>query len=421
MKLSRVLCLFFAGLLMAQAPDPGGTARKALDLLLGEKYPDLEQMITPAYRNANTQSDLGKLGKQIKTWGAVEEIGKPSVQQMGPVSIVVIPVKFATRAIDVQMSVNASGQVSAPLLRPGQVAWQPPAYVKEGSFKERAVTIGDQWKLPGTLTVPVGAGPFPAIVLVHGFGPNDRDETVGGAKMFRDLAEGLSSRGVVVLRYEKRTKVYMARMSASSYTVDDEVVDDAARALTLLRSQPEVAANRVFALGHDFGGYLLPRIAAEDGKLAGLIILGASARPLEDLILEQVQSKNLPAEQVTAAKAAVSKIKKFEVSDEGAPPVFGLPAAYWIDLKAYDALAAAKKLGIPILVLQGERDFQTSMTDFDLWKKTLAGAKGSTAQSYPALNHIFVAGEGKSSEEEYKKAGHVAPEVIDVVAKFVGQ
>ena len=420
--LSRVLCLFSAGLLLAQPSDPGATARKALDLLLGQKYSELEQMITPAYRTPNTQTDLGKLGAQIKTWGAVEDIGKPSVQNMGPVSIVVIPVKFAQRPIDVQMSVNASGQVSAPLLRPGQTPWQPPAYVKAGSFKERAVTIGaDQWKLPGTLTVPVGSGPFPALVLVHGFGPNDRDETVGGTKMFRDLAEGLSSRGIVVLRYEKRTKVYMAKMAGMPYTPDDEVVEDAVKALALLRSQPEVNGSKVFALGHDFGGYLLPRVASEDGKLAGIIVMAAGARPLEDILLEQIQQKNLPANQLAAAKAQVAKVKKLETADEDAPSVLGLPVAYWVDLKGYDAPAAARKLGIPVLALAGERDFQTSMTDFALWKQALAGAKGSTAQSYPSLNHLFVAGEGKSSEEEYKKTAHVAPEIVDVLAKFIAQ
>ena len=405
---------------MAQSQDSAAIARKAVDLLLAQKYADLEQMITPAYRTANTQTDLGKLGTQISTWGAVEEIGKPSVQEMGPVSIVTIPVKFASRAIDVQMSVNASGQVSAPLLRPGQTPWQPPAYAKTGAFKERAVTIGDQWKLPGTLTVPAAAGKFPGVVLVHGYGPNDRDETVGGTKIFRDLAEGLASRGIAVLRYEKRTKVYTAKMAGMSYTADDEVIEDAAKAAALLRSQPEVDTNRIFVLGHDFGGYLLPKIAAEDGKLAGIIILAASARPLEDLILEQLQSRNLTPPQLTAAKAAVTKIKKLEANDEDAPAVFGLPAAYWVELKGYDAPAAAKKLAIPVLVLQGERDFQTSMTDFNLWKQALAGAKGSTTQSFPTLNHLFVAGEGKSSEEEYKKAGHVAPEVIDLLVKFIG-
>jgi len=419
--LSRVLCLFSAGLLLAQSPDPAGTARKALDLLLSEKYADLEQMITPAYREHATVADFTKLGTQIKTWGAVEEIGKPSVQDMGPVSVVVIPVKFATRTIDVQMSVNPSGQVSPPLLRPGEIPWQPPAYVKQGAYKERAVTIGDEWKLPGSLTVPSGAGPFPAVVLVHGYGPNDRDETVGGTKMFRDLAYGLSSRGIVVLRYEKRTRQYSARMAGgTSYTADNEVIEDAVKAIAVLRSQPEVDGKRVFALGHDLGGYLLPRVGAEDGKLAGLILMASNERPLEDLILEKVIEANPPAQQLGQAKDRVAKIKKLEASDEEAPAMLGLPVAYWLDLKGYDAAAALKKLAIPALVLQGERDFQTTMTDFGLWKQAVSGMKGSMAQSYPALNHLFVTGQGKSTEAEYRTPGHVAPEIIDVSAKFMG-
>ena len=417
----RALCLLSSGLLLAQAADPAGIARKALDLLLAEEYADLEQMIIPAYRTANTQASLGTLGVEIKTWGAVEEIGKGSVQDMGPVNIVTIPVKFANRSIDVQMSVNASGQVSAPLLRPGELPWQPPSYVKAGSFKERAVTIGEEWKLPGTLTVPNGSGPFPALVLIHGYGPNDRDETVGGTKMFRDLAQGLASRGIAVLRYEKRTKVYAVKMAGMSYTADDEVIEDAVKALAVLRGQPEVDGKKVFALGHDFGGYLLPRVATEDGKLAGVILMASSARPLEDLILEKITSQNPPPKQLAAAKEQVAKIKKLEAADEDGPRVVSLPVAFWVDLKGYDAPAALKKLGIPALVLQGQRDFQTSMTDFGLWKDAVSGMKGSSAQSYPTLNHIFVAGEGTSTEAEYRKPGHVAPEIIDVIAKFVAQ
>jgi len=404
---------------MAQATDPAGTARKALDLLLGEKYADLEQMITPAYRTANTQASLARLGTEIKSWGAVEEIGKPSVQDMGPVSVVVFPVKFATRNIDVQMSVNAAGQVSAPLLRPGEAPWKPADYVKQGSFKERDVTIGDApWKLQGTLTVPNGSGPFPAVVMVHGYGPNDRDESVSGTKMFRDLAYGLASRGIASLRYEKRTRTYTAKMAGMSYTADDEVIEDAVKAIAVLRGQPEVNGAKIFAIGHDFGGYLLPRVAEEDGKLAGLVLMASSARPLEDLILEQVEKRNPPPAQLAAAKNQLAKIKKLEAADEDAPRMLGLPVAYWVDLKGYDAPAALKKTGLPVLVLQGERDFQTSMTDFGIWKQA-ATSKGSSAQSFPSLNHLFVTGQGPSTEAEYKKPGHVAPEIIDVIAKFV--
>jgi fermentation-respiration switch protein FrsA (DUF1100 family) len=123
---------------------------------------------------------------------------------------------------------------------------------------------------------------------------------------------------------------------------------------------------------------------------------------------------NLTPQDVANLKSAAAKVKKLDTADEDQPNVLGLPVAYWVDLKGYDPVAEAKKLGIPVMVLQGERDFQVSMKDFNTWK-----AGGFTAKSYPALNHLFVAGEGKSTDAEYRKPGHVAPEVIDAIASFV--
>ena len=97
----------------------------------------------------------------------------------------------------------------------------------------------------------------------------------------------------------------------------------------------------------------------------------------------------------------------------------GTPAAYWLDLKGYDPSAHAKKLGIPMLILQGERDYQVTMKDFALWKAAVGSNKGVVMKTYPALNHLFVAGEGKSLPAEYSKPGHVAPEVVEDIAKFV--
>jgi len=247
-KLSRVLCVISASLLIAQqAPDPAATARKALDLLLGEKYSDLFQMFTPDLQKAIPEDSLGKLAAtQIKPLGALDKIGDPAVRSAGTNRIVVIPVKFASRSFNFQAAINATGQLYIMNLLPGEVAWQRPPYSKPDSFKEREVTVGEgDWKLPGTLAVPAGAGPFPAVALVHGSGANDRDETVGASKMFKDLAEGLASHGIVVLRYEKRTRQYGAKMAGMhNTTVQQEVVDDAVAAANLLRTQKEVDPKR---------------------------------------------------------------------------------------------------------------------------------------------------------------------------------
>jgi len=414
--LARAACLLSAGLLLAQpAGGPAGAARKAVDLLLAGKYPELEQMFAPNLKESMKLEALNKLGAEVKTWGAVENIGTPDVRPSGSGSVVTVPVKFATQNINFMMGVSAAGELTGFFMRPGEVAWQHPAYSKPDSFKERAVSVGDDpYKLPGTLTVPNGTGPFPAVVLVHGTGPNDRDETVGAVKMFKDLAEGLASRGIAVLRYEKRTRLYQSKMSAKPYTADDETVDDAQSAIDFLRTQPEINGKKIYVVGHSLGGYMAPRIAAGDEKPAGIVILASNARPLEDVLVEQAASMNLTPQDVANLKSAAAKVKKLDTADEDQPNVLGLPVAYWVDLKGYDPVAEAKKLGIPVMVLQGERDFQVSMKDFNTWK-----SGGFTAKSYPALNHLFVAGEGKSTDAEYRKPGHVAPEVIDQIASFV--
>ncbi len=425
MKLSCLLLCAFSGLSMAQpAPDPTATARKALDLLLAEKYPELFQMFSPDLQTAIPEASLPKLaGTLIKPLGAVEKIGDPSVRKAGTNSIVQIPVKFPSQSVNFQAAINAAGQLYIMNLLPGEVSWQRPPYSKPDAFQERQVIVGEgEWKLPGTLTVPVGPGPFPGIVLVHGNGPNDRDETVGGTKMFRDLAEGLASRGIAVLRYEKRNKQYTAKMAArAGVTIREETVEDAVAAAALLRTQKEVDPKRVFVLGHSLGGYVAPRIAEEDGKLAGLIVMAGNVRPLEDVILEQSRASNMSNQQMDNLKKLIARIKALEAEDVDAPPILGMPVAYLLDLKGYDPAALAAKRGIPMLILQGERDFQVTMSDFALWKSGLGARKNVEYHSYPALNHVFVAGEGKSTEAEYRKPGHVAPEVIDDIAKWVSR
>jgi uncharacterized protein len=409
-------------LLAAQpSPDPTALARKALDHVLAGQYADFLQMSTADVQKSLPEAEMAKLGAMIKTYGALEKIGDPNTLKSGPNSIVVFPARFAAQNINFRIIINASGQVSGFFQLPGGVNWQRPEYSKPDTFKERDVTVGEgEWKLPGTLTVPVGAGPFPAALLIHGSGPNDRDETVGGAKVFKDLAEGLASRGIVVLRYEKRSMQYRARVaSIVKLTVQEETVDDAVKAISLLRSLPEVNGSKIFVIGHSLGAYVAPRIAEADGKLAGLVLMAGNVRPLEDLLVEQAEYMGIKGDQLERSKALQAKVKKLEPADEDSPALGGLPVSYWLDLKDYDPAAAAKKLGIPMLILQGERDYQVTMTDFALWKAAVGNSKGVVMKSYPALNHLFVAGAGKSMPAEYGKPGHVAPAVIDDIAKFI--
>ncbi|MEG0767506.1 MAG: alpha/beta fold hydrolase, partial [Clostridia bacterium] len=138
----------------------------------------------------------------------------------------------------------------------------------------------DPWALPGTLTVPTAAtGKMPAVVLVHGSGPNDRNESVGGTAIFRDLAHALASRGIAVLRYDKRTLVHGAQFTPeiiNGLTVEQETIEDALSAIAQLRADSRIDPARVFLVGHSMGAMLAPRIDAEGGNLTGLVLMAGT-------------------------------------------------------------------------------------------------------------------------------------------------
>ena len=170
-----------------------------------------------------------------------------------------VPLVFynAVQQINVVRKGAESFAEAALASAPKAAEYRPPDYVARASFSEQQVTVGadSEWALPATLTLPAGKGPFPAVVLVHGSGPNDRDETQGPNKPFQDLAWGLGSQGIAVLRYDKRTLVYRGKLGAlPNITVKEETVDDALAAVALLRQTPGIDPKRIFVLGHSLGG-----------------------------------------------------------------------------------------------------------------------------------------------------------------------
>ena len=137
--------------------------------------------------------------------GAFKQQGPARREQLQGYEIVLVTCSFEKTLLDARIVFDKAGKIAGlnfvPPAPPAK--YEPPAYADASKFEETEVTVGTgEWALPGTLTVPKGAGPFPGLILVHGSGPNDRDETLGPNKPFKDLAWGLATRGIAVLRYE---------------------------------------------------------------------------------------------------------------------------------------------------------------------------------------------------------------------------
>jgi dienelactone hydrolase len=340
---------------------------------------------------------------------------------------IVITCQFEKGKFDVHVVYDTDKHIAGLNVLPA-AEYKPPSYVKKDAFREEEVKVGSgEWVLPGTLTLPVGTGPFPAVVLVHGSGPQDRDESIGPNKTFRDIAWGLASRGIAVLRYEKRTKEYQTKLIAmkdQDFTAKDEVDDDALAAVELLRKTKEIDGMKIFILGHSLGGTMAPRIGARDPGIAGLIILAGTTRALEDVTLEQLDyiaslegTGDLQRAEIEKLRKQVARLKDPQTSANDF--IMGAKASYWRELRDYHPADVAAELKQPMLILQGERDYQVTMVDFAGWKKSLAVRKNVTFKSYPNLNHTFVEGAGKATPVEYLKPGHVAETVIADIAEWV--
>ncbi len=392
------------------------------------EYADAASMAAPSVATALTEQTLRGLWLQLTAAGAFRSVVADAVSESGAFTLVDVTMQFSS-AVRARIAMDSLQRVTGFFMLPSPKsasrAYVPPEYVDTTKFEEVDIRLSTRVAaLPGVLTLPRGVARAPVVVLVHGSGPNDRDESIGPNRPFRDLAWGLASQGIAVLRYDKRSFVAPGLMDANT-TVEEEVILDALTALDSARAHPRIEASRVFLLGHSLGGMLGPEIASRDRELAGAIILAGTPRQLAEVMIEQYQYLgSLPSNageeaQTHIATARVQLERLIRHEPAATDLVMGIQASYFYDLSAREPLPFARALTIPVLYLQGGRDYQVTTQDLELWRTGLKDSKTSSFKLYPDLNHLFATGTGKATPAEYLVAGHVAAEVIRDLVEFV--
>ena len=432
--------LLGAGILLstcAYAQDASSAEGKAallatqlLDHLDAAEYAQAEAMFSAEMAKAVPADKMEAVWKSLPTQaGEAQGRGQAVGTQQGETTLVKIPLRYANAALVAKVAIDAEGKISGFLIQPGEASIAPaPAVADDATYSETDLSVGEgERALPGTLAMPKGAGPFPAVVLVHGSGPHDRDESIGPNKPFLDIARGLAAQGVAVLRYEKRTKARPQDFASGLYGVDDETTNDAVLAVDALRKIEGIDPARVFVLGHSQGGLMAPRIAAISGHVAGLVLMAAPSRPLLDILIEQNRrlsvlddGKTSDAER-DAINALITQVTT--TRDPATAPttktVLGMPAGYWRSVDSVDPVAEAKAIDLPMLILQGARDIQVVDADWQNWRGGFHDDKKVTFKLYEKLNHLGIAGEGDGNLAEYGNPGHVDATLIDDVATWV--
>lgn len=407
----------------AATDTPQAVAAKLLDRLDAGQYEQAEAMFSTQMQQHVPVDKLKAVWQSLPQAGSRDAA---EVSQQDGMQVVRQTLRRGATKWTFTVAVDAEGKVSGMFVQPKQDTAPVPPVPADANYSEREVTVGAEGHpLGGTLAMPNGKGSFPAVVLVHGSGPNDREETIGASHVFTDIARGLAAQGIAVLRYEKRTRARPQDFKDGIVTIDSETTDDAVAAVKALAGMAGIDPRRVFVFGHSLGAMMAPRIAMRAGNVAGVIELSGPSRKLVDIIpyqqryLAKLQGKSDDPQALAAIAKSEADIAAIRGNAKPDATALGMRVDYWRSVDAVDPVADNKALRIPALLLHGARDFQVPMEDWTAWQHAVGGNKRFTLKLYPALNHMGIAGTGTPSAAEYAQPGHVDAQLIADAAAWI--
>lgn len=309
--------------------------------------------------------------------------------------------------------------------------------------------------LAGTLTIPEGKGPFPAVVLVSGSGPQDRDETLLGHKPFWVIADHLSRKGIAVLRYDDRGVGKSGGVFATATT--EEFAYDAIAAVEFLTTRNEVDTSKTGVMGHSEGGLIAPYAATKSSKVAFVIMLAGPGVPGTDLLRQQqrlimkasgVGDSDIDA-QTKLWDKIVGKLNTMKADDDATElkkivdenfsgdddlskavraqwnsQLSGLLTPWFRYFLTYDPRDTLKKVNVPVLAINGELDLQVDpKQNLPEIEKALkqGGNKDFTIKELPGLNHLFQTTKTGSPGEYGQIEETFSPTALKIIEEWIAK
>jgi len=299
--------------------------------------------------------------------------------------------------------------------------------------------------MAATLTIPQGKGPFPAVVLITGSGPQDRDETLLGHKPFLVLSDYLTRHGIAVLRADDRGTGKSTGVFAKATTAD--FATDTEAGIAYLKTRSEADPHRIGLIGHSEGGVIAPMIAARNKDVAFIVMMAGTGVPGDAVILAQseaieVASGKDPAEAAkNAAKekdllqlvetekdeAALEKALKEKLTGDVPEAQIGvqisqLTSPWFRYFLTYDPATALRKVACPVLAINGSLDKQVLPSqNLPPIRKALAesGNPHVEIDELPGLNHLFQTAKTGAPAEYAQIEETISPVALDKMASWI--
>lgn len=359
-----------------------------------------------------------------------------TIQRLGADSVLVllagVPVRLAVNGAGMilggqipsqGLSIGVSDRADPKFFLARKVDYSAPPGAPYTAVDVRVPTAGGS-ALAGTLTLPAeasGARPVPAIVTITGSGAEDRDESipiVRDYRPFRQIADSLARRGIAVLRMDDRG--YGESEGTFAGATSRDFADDIRAGLRYLRTRAEIDGTRLGLVGHSEGGLIAPLVAVEEPALKGIVLLAGPAfkgRPIieyqQRYAIERDTALNSQAKRDSALGRARRSLDSLQAADAW--------MRFFLD---YDPVETARRVRVPVLILQGATDRQVSADQAPALEAAFkeGGNRAVTMRIFPETNHLFLP-DPDGSPFGYSKlpTARVRPDVVGTLVDWLVQ